>query len=307
MGAEGRAGVEALCRPGGPDQRQSDVWRRDHDPLFRPHGAATDRADQAGPAGGQGGGPVLGLSQPLGRPDPDPGRNRPPRPPVRRAVPFGRPRDGRSLYGEVRRRRLSRCVRPRRARPPMTDERSKVSLTLDRDFMRGVFVALAAGLVLAFTGAFGMGHTPFWFRVAYWEPIMLMGALWGHLCSMMIGRYIDADRRPWTAALVMTAVISGPLAVMVWTATTLWFDDDRSLRLDRLVDFLAPVTVVTGVLCVLTVFLDRTPPQTHAAPAGSAPVRFLERLPPRLRGATLRAVQAEDHYLRLHTDRGSDL
>ncbi len=189
----------------------------------------------------------------------------------------------------------------------MTDERSKVSLTLDRDFMRGVFVALAAGLVLAFTGAFGMGHTPFWFRVAYWEPIMLMGALWGHLCSMMIGRYIDADRRPWTAALVMTAVISGPLAVMVWTATTLWFDDDRSLRLDRLVDFLAPVTVVTGVLCVLNVFLDRTPPQTHAAPAGSAPVRFLERLPPRLRGATLRAVQAEDHYLRLHTDRGSDL
>ena len=35
------------------------------------------------------------------------------------------------------------------------------------------------------------------------------------------------------------------------------------------------------------------------------PARF--RLPPRLRGATLHAVQAEDHYLRLHTDRGSDL
>src|SRR5690606_13712732 len=37
------------------------------------------------------------------------------------------------------------------------------------------------------------------------------------------------------------------------------------------------------------------------------PVRFLERLPLRLRGATLLAVEAEDHYLRLHTDRGSDL
>ena len=34
---------------------------------------------------------------------------------------------------------------------------------------------------------------------------------------------------------------------------------------------------------------------------------FLDRLPLRLRGATIRAVQAEDHYLRLHTDRGSDL
>lgn len=185
--------------------------------------------------------------------------------------------------------------------------RPVISLTLDRDFMRGVLVALAAGLVLAFTGAFGMGQTPFWFRVAYWEPMMLMGALWGHLCALMIGRRIDADQRPWLAAAVMTAVISGPLSVMVWAATSLWFDDEQALRLDRLADFLAPVTVVTGVLCVLNVFLDRTPPQTHAGPAGADPVRFLERLPPRLRGATLRAVQAEDHYLRLHTDRGSDL
>mgnify|MGYP003349828451 CR=1 FL=1 len=52
--------------------------------------------------------------------------------------------------------------------------------------------------------------------------------------------------------------------------------------------------------------------QTHAAPASPAPaspppVRFLDRLPLKLRGATLYAVQAEDHYLRLHTDRGSDL
>jgi DNA-binding LytR/AlgR family response regulator len=27
----------------------------------------------------------------------------------------------------------------------------------------------------------------------------------------------------------------------------------------------------------------------------------------KLRGATIHAVQAEDHYLRIHTDRGSDL
>ena len=188
----------------------------------------------------------------------------------------------------------------------MTEARPTVSLTLDRGFVRGVLVALAAGLLLAFTGAFGMIQTPFWFRVAYWEPVMLMGAVWGHLCSQQVGRFIDADRRPWLGALAMTAVISGPLSVMVWAVTGLWFDDD-GLRLARLPDFLLPVTVVTGVLSVLNVFLDRTPPQTHAAAAGSAPPRFLDRLPPRLRGAALRAVQAEDHYLRLHTDRGSDL
>ncbi|RZJ40739.1 MAG: LytTR family transcriptional regulator, partial [Brevundimonas sp.] len=57
----------------------------------------------------------------------------------------------------------------------------------------------------------------------------------------------------------------------------------------------------------LNIFLQRTPVQTHAAVAGAAPSRFLDRLPPKLRGATIRAVQSEDHYLRLHTDRGSDL
>jgi DNA-binding LytR/AlgR family response regulator len=33
----------------------------------------------------------------------------------------------------------------------------------------------------------------------------------------------------------------------------------------------------------------------------------LDRFPARLRGAALYAVEAEDHYLRLHTSRGSDL
>lgn len=36
-------------------------------------------------------------------------------------------------------------------------------------------------------------------------------------------------------------------------------------------------------------------------------MKFLERLPLRLRGADLWAVEAEDHYLRLHTSRGQDL
>jgi hypothetical protein len=35
--------------------------------------------------------------------------------------------------------------------------------------------------------------------------------------------------------------------------------------------------------------------------------KFLDRLPLRLRGAELWAVEAEDHYLRLHTSQGQDL
>jgi len=57
----------------------------------------------------------------------------------------------------------------------------------------------------------------------------------------------------------------------------------------------------------LHLLVGMRPRQTHAAPAGAPPPRFLQRLPLKLAGAELYAVEAEDHYLRLHTSRGSDL
>ena len=51
----------------------------------------------------------------------------------------------------------------------------------------------------------------------------------------------------------------------------------------------------------------RTVTATHTAPAGAPPARFLARLPAKLAGASLWAVEAEDHYLRLHTSKGQDL
>jgi len=182
-----------------------------------------------------------------------------------------------------------------------------VRISIDRGLLRGLGVALAAGVVLALTGAFGMDGTSLQFRLGYWLPVMLGGALWGHLCSRLIERHLDTDRRPWLAVAALTAVISGPLAIMVWVVTGLFFDDDRSVTLERLPDFLGPVLIVTGALSALNVFLGRTPVQTHAAAAGAKPARFLDRLPLKLRGSAIRAVQSEDHYLRIHTDRGSDL
>ncbi|HVL42809.1 MAG TPA: hypothetical protein VM348_11680, partial [Brevundimonas sp.] len=189
----------------------------------------------------------------------------------------------------------------------MTETRPDVvRISIDRGLLRGLGVALAAGVVLALTGAFGMDGTSLQFRLGYWLPLMVGGALWGHLCSRLVERYLDMDRRPWLAVIALTLVMSGPLAIMVWVVTGLFFDDDRSVTLARLPDFLGPVLIVTGTLSALNVFLARTPVQTHAAAAGGKPARFLDRLPFKLRGSIIRAVQSEDHYLRVHTDRGSD-
>ena len=182
-----------------------------------------------------------------------------------------------------------------------------VRIAIDRGLVRGVGVALAAGLVLALTEAFGMGGTSLTFRLSYWLPLMLVGALWGQLCGQLVERHIDMDQRPWLTVAALTAVMSGPLAVLVWLVTTRFFDDDRSVTLARLPDFVGPVVIVTATVSILTVFLGRTPVQTHAAPPGGRAARFLDRLPLKLKGGAIRAVQSEDHYLRIHTDRGSDL
>lgn len=176
-----------------------------------------------------------------------------------------------------------------------------------RDFLRGLIVALAAGVFLALGGAFGSNGASLVQRLGYWIPVLVLGGLWGHVCSLLVERYIDVDARPWLATAALTAVITGPLTIAVWALTGMMFEG-RLRHADDLIHFFPPVALITAALSALNVFLGRKQPvETHASPPGAVPARFLGRLPPKLRGARLIAVQAEDHYLRLHTDRGSDL
>ena len=113
--------------------------------------------------------------------------------------------------------------------------------------------------------------------------------------------------RPWLTVAALTVSITGPVVLLVWFVTGLVFQGEvyslRSLPL-----MIVPVAVITATMSAINVFLAKAQPiQTHAAPIGAAPARFPDRLPMKLRGASIRAVQAEDHYLRIHTDRGSDL
>lgn len=173
--------------------------------------------------------------------------------------------------------------------------------------LKGLGVAAVAGGFLALSGAFGSDRAPLILRLAYWISLMVIGGLWGHLCATIISRRFDIDRRPWLAAVLLTGAISAPLTVVVWAMTGVIFGPGPQ-RFETLPQFLLPVTLVTAAMTVLNIFLRRAAPvSTHAAVAGAPPARFPERLPPRLRGASLLAVQAEDHYLRVHTDRGSDL
>lgn len=172
---------------------------------------------------------------------------------------------------------------------------------------KALAIGAVVGLFLSLSGPFRTIEAPLWLRLAYWMPMMVGGAGWGHLCASVAFRWADPLERPWLAAALMSLLIAPGMLLVVWGVTGRVFHGQFH-PLSAMIDFIVPVLVVTVGMSLMSVFLDkRRVVQTHAAAPGDRPARFLDRLPPKLRGATLYAVQAEDHYLRLHTDRGSDL
>ncbi|MDB5469703.1 MAG: hypothetical protein JWR84_1263 [Caulobacter sp.] len=172
--------------------------------------------------------------------------------------------------------------------------------------VRGVGLALLAGVFLALTGAFDTGDSSLGVRLFYWSLMMLAGSLTGVGISIFTERVGWFEDRPWLEGGLIVALLTPPLTVLVWLITTLFFCD-CGLPVSRLPQFVVPVLVVTIAMTALNYLVQRKPDETHADPTGAAPARFLDRLPLKLRGAELYAVEAEDHYLRLHTSKGQDL
>jgi DNA-binding LytR/AlgR family response regulator len=63
--------------------------------------------------------------------------------------------------------------------------------------------------------------------------------------------------------------------------------------------------IVTAHQAEVMAFHAAPEPAPSAAPPPRA--RFLDRLPEKIRGGALYALEAEDHYLRAHTSKGADL
>lgn len=158
---------------------------------------------------------------------------------------------------------------------------------------------------MTFVGAFGSGEAPLGIRFLYWLTVMEAGALTGLLVAELVDRGGWFDDRPALQGSIIAVSMTVPLTLLIWLITTKFFD--RQAHLQDVKFYFGPVFVVTCMMTALNYFTQRAPAETHAAPAGAEPARFLDRLPRKLKGAELYAVEAEDHYLRLHTSKGEDL
>lgn len=176
-----------------------------------------------------------------------------------------------------------------------------------RIHLRVLLSTVVAAGFLGAVGAFGSGRLAPFDRYGYWLLVMLGGGLIAVAVLELFFRFGWLETRPRLQYAAIALLISLPQTVLVWLVSVPLFGEP--LRTGGLLRLWPAVLVITAAVTALNYLINRTPPTTHAPtePDHAPPVRFLDRLPPKLRGAELYAVEAEDHYLRLHTSRGSDL
>jgi len=171
-----------------------------------------------------------------------------------------------------------------------------------------VGAALVGGF-LAFVSAFNTGRLPFVNRAVYMVGMSLVGALLGVGAFRLV--WLIPATRPyrWLQALVGGVLLSFPMTIAAWAMQ--WMIPGEGDPIRMLPHYYPTTLVISVVMTLVAVGLHRQAARTQPiyvqAPAAPAPPRFLERLPPKLRGAEIWAVEAEDHYLRLHTSKGQDL
>ncbi len=163
-------------------------------------------------------------------------------------------------------------------------------------------VAVIAGAFLALIGALGTGDSPLVSRLVYWIGLSSLGAVLGTTVALTVDRLWPGLDSTWWRALAIVTVLTPLFTVLVWVA-----GGRTPLTLQVAATYFGITLVMTAGMTALMTLATRPTIQTHAAPPEAPPPRFLERLPPRLRGSEIYAVEAEDHYLRLHTSKGQDL
>jgi hypothetical protein len=176
-----------------------------------------------------------------------------------------------------------------------------------REWTRNLGVSAAAGVFLALIGALGTHEVGVVQRFWFWVPLMLAGAVVGHFVAQLVLRIPRAGANPWIFAAGLAVAVSIPITLLVWgwSAVTL----GTEIPIARLHLLFGPVLTISAAMTAIMMLISQPGAVTHAPPAGAAPaaVRFMERLPAKLKGAVIYAVSAEDHYLRLHTSKGGDL
>ncbi|MHA6718196.1 LytTR family DNA-binding domain-containing protein [Sphingomonas sp. RS6] len=178
---------------------------------------------------------------------------------------------------------------------------------------RGVIVATVAAFLMTITGAFDTDLLGVGARLVYWLIIMEAGALIGIGATAAVRGWGRLAQRPWLEGAAISLAIAAPLTLVV-LGTTAAFVRRANVSPAGLAMLFLMVLAVTAAITAINLgarpaasSAEPIPPVPAPAECDATPPPLAERLPPHVQGAPIHALEAEDHYLRVHTGAGSVL
>jgi len=174
-------------------------------------------------------------------------------------------------------------------------------------FWLGGAVSLGLGAIFAFLGVYDTDNLPFAMRYVFWTSTMVTGTAAMALAGPWVFDRLLPDRNLALQLALVAAIISLPVWIVILGFTAglggKWPFNDLPMQFLRI--FAVSFIVVGGGYAGARMFglIGAAPEATASSPIP----KFLSRLPAKYRGAELYAVSSEDHYLRIHTDRGEEL
>jgi DNA-binding LytR/AlgR family response regulator len=173
-----------------------------------------------------------------------------------------------------------------------------------REVGRVLGACVLLGLFLAFVGVRTAARGGFVATAVYMTWVSLAGFLTAYGLWRLLLLAPLMTRHRWLVALIAGVTQAPLMAFIVWATDRLV--TDKGPPFSQISEYLLSSLAISVFMNLMVFFTmrDRIVVVERAAPPQ---IRFLERLPPKLRGAKVWAVEAEDHYLRLHTSKGQDL
>ncbi len=173
-------------------------------------------------------------------------------------------------------------------------------------------------MVLTIMGPFGtLADLTFAPRLVYWGAISLLSFPVGMAASIFFGVWLSLLGVPEALSRLLGGAIGGiPIGLIVFIANG-WFAltiDNTFDDLVRMIAYAIPISAAVSLIYYLvdssihpeTTEATANLPQQNGLTLSRSDIAFLKRLPVEL-GKDIISLQAQDHYVRVNTTKGSEM
>lgn len=177
--------------------------------------------------------------------------------------------------------------------------------------LRELAILSGIALFLAFLRPFGTSlNAPLWVIFGFWWLLIIAGSIFGE--TTVWAYYKLRPNGPAWLMIIVTSLVTAAGVTLVMLGMQYVSGGYISVTAGPIFILYGYVLVISTAMTLLGYTLSKAfnmagPDFAHRVNDRDAMAAFLERMPVKFRTAELWAISSEDHYLRVHTNLGSDL